>query len=106
MNKKNQIVVWYDNDSVILFHHIYPHILKLDNLLKTQCVNIVVDSCLINEPVFNNINVTYMRHGWFEKEVFRSSAHGGNNASDKGEQAKGVELLILNYNPETGEKLN
>ena len=71
LNKKNQIVVWYDNDSVILFHHIYPHILKLDNLLKTQCVNIVVDSCLINEPVFNNINVTYMRHGWFEKEVFR-----------------------------------
>lgn len=42
---------------------------------------------------------------WFEKEVFRSSAHGGNNASDKGEQAKGVEMLILNYNPETGKKL-
>jgi site-specific DNA-adenine methylase len=43
---------------------------------------------------------------WFEKEVFRSSAHGGNNSSTKGEQAKGVELLILNYNPETGEKIN
>jgi len=46
------------------------------------------------------------KYMWFEKEVFRSSAHGGNNASDKGEQAKGKELLILNYNPETGEKLN
>jgi site-specific DNA-adenine methylase len=46
------------------------------------------------------------KYMWFEKEVFRSSAHGGNNAADKGEQAKGKELLILNYNPETGEKLN
>ena len=42
---------------------------------------------------------------WFEKEVFRSSAQGGNNHELKGEQSKGVELLILNYNPETGEKL-
>jgi site-specific DNA-adenine methylase len=42
---------------------------------------------------------------WFEKEVFRSSAHGGNNSDVKGEQAKGVELLILNYNPETGERI-
>ena len=46
------------------------------------------------------------KYMWFEKEVFRSSAHGGNNSANKGEQAKGVELLILNYNPETGEKLN
>ena len=46
------------------------------------------------------------KYMWFQKEVFRSSAHGGNNSSNKGEQAKGVELLILNYNPETGEKLN
>ena len=42
---------------------------------------------------------------WFEKEVFRSSAHGGNNSDLKKEQEKGVELLICNYNPETGEKL-
>lgn len=42
---------------------------------------------------------------WTEKEVFRSSAHGGNNSDTKKEQAKGVELLILNYNPETGERL-
>ena len=42
---------------------------------------------------------------WTEKEVFRSSAQGGNNSDGKGEQAKGVELLIMNYNPETGEKL-
>jgi site-specific DNA-adenine methylase len=43
---------------------------------------------------------------WTEKEVFRSSAQGGNNFEGKGEQAKGVELLILNYDPVTGEKLN
>jgi len=42
---------------------------------------------------------------WVEKEVFRSSAYGGNNAASKGVQAKGVELLILNYNPATGIKL-
>jgi DNA adenine methylase len=42
---------------------------------------------------------------WTEKEVFRSSAQGGNNFEGKGEQAKGVELLILNYDPITGKKL-
>jgi len=42
---------------------------------------------------------------WTEKEVFRSSAHGGNNSDLKTEQAKGVELLIMNYDPKTGEKL-
>jgi site-specific DNA-adenine methylase len=45
------------------------------------------------------------KYFWFEKEVFRSSAQGGNNADLKKEQEKGVELLILNYNPETGEKI-
>ena len=45
------------------------------------------------------------KYFWFEKEVFRSSAGGGNNADLKKEQEKGVELLILNYNPETGEKI-
>ena len=43
---------------------------------------------------------------WTEKEVFRSSAQGGNNSEGKGEQAKGVELLIMNYDPATGKKLN
>jgi hypothetical protein len=43
---------------------------------------------------------------WVEKEVFRSSAQGGNNFENKKEQAKGVELLIMNYNPETGVKSN
>jgi len=43
---------------------------------------------------------------WTEKEVFRSSAQGGNNHEGKGEQAKGVELLILNYDPITGKKIN
>jgi site-specific DNA-adenine methylase len=42
---------------------------------------------------------------WIEKEVNRSSANGGNNADKKGKAAKGIELLIMNYNPETGEKL-
>ena len=42
---------------------------------------------------------------WLEKEVFRSSAHGGNNSEGKGVQAKGMELLILNYDPKTGKKL-
>jgi site-specific DNA-adenine methylase len=45
------------------------------------------------------------KYMWFEKEVFRSSAHGGNNSDLKKEQEKGVELLICNYNPETGGKL-
>lgn len=43
---------------------------------------------------------------WTEKEVFRSSAQGGNNADLKKEQAKGVELLIMNYDPKTGQKIN
>jgi site-specific DNA-adenine methylase len=43
---------------------------------------------------------------WKQKEVFRSSAQGGNNHETKNkEQEKGIELLILNYNPETGEKI-
>jgi len=46
---------------------------------------------------------------WVEKEVFRSSAQGGNNSSSKKDSdvvsAKGIELLIMNYDPETGELL-
>ena len=42
---------------------------------------------------------------WFEKEVNRSSANGGNNHESKGKAEKGVELLILNYDPITGQKL-
>jgi DNA adenine methylase len=42
---------------------------------------------------------------WVEKEVNRSSANGGNNSESKGKAEKGIELLIMNYNPETGEKL-
>lgn len=45
------------------------------------------------------------KYFWTEKEVFRSSAQGGNNSDIKKEQAKGVELLIMNYNPVTGEKI-
>jgi site-specific DNA-adenine methylase len=45
------------------------------------------------------------KYFWTEKEVFRSSAQGGNNSDLKSEQAKGVELLIMNYDPKTGIKL-
>jgi site-specific DNA-adenine methylase len=44
------------------------------------------------------------KYRWTQKEVFRSSAHGGNNSDSKSEQAKGVELLIMNYD-ESGKKL-
>lgn len=37
------------------------------------------------------------KYRWIEKEVFRSSAHGGNNSSLKKEIPKGTELLIMNY---------
>jgi site-specific DNA-adenine methylase len=37
------------------------------------------------------------KYRWTQKEVFRSSAQGGNNSDIKKEQAKGVELLIMNY---------
>jgi site-specific DNA-adenine methylase len=46
------------------------------------------------------------KYYWTEKEVFRSSAQGGNNHENKGEQTKGLEILILNYDPVTGIKLN
>jgi site-specific DNA-adenine methylase len=42
---------------------------------------------------------------WTQKEVFRSSAQGGNNSGAKKEQSKGVELLIMNYDPKTGQKI-
>lgn len=45
------------------------------------------------------------KYNWVEKEVFRSSANGGNNHESKGKQEKGVELLIMNYDPETGIKI-
>ncbi len=45
------------------------------------------------------------KYFWHDKEVFRSSAHGGNNHENKGKQAKGVELLITNYDPKTGKRI-
>lgn len=45
------------------------------------------------------------KYRWTQKEVFRSSAQGGNNSDTKKEQAKGVELLIMNYD-ENYNKLN
>jgi DNA adenine methylase len=45
------------------------------------------------------------KYMWFEKEVFRSSAQGGNNSNLKKEQSKGIELLITNYDLTTGKKM-
>lgn len=45
------------------------------------------------------------QYRWIQKEVFRSSAQGGNNSNLKKEQSKGVELLIMNYD-ENFKKLN
>lgn len=47
------------------------------------------------------------KYFWFEKEVFRSSAQGGNNHANKGDKSseKGVEILILNYDPNTEDKI-
>jgi len=42
---------------------------------------------------------------WFEKEVFRSSAQGGKNHDPNKIHETGTELLILNYDPETGIKI-
>lgn len=42
---------------------------------------------------------------WTQKEVFRSSAQGGNNSGAKKDQSKGVELLIMNYDTKTGKKI-
>ena len=43
---------------------------------------------------------------WNEKEFNRPSARGGNNAKLKSkDQSKGKELLIMNYDPETGIKI-
>lgn len=45
------------------------------------------------------------KYVWVEKEMFRRSAHGGNNHSNKKKQSKGRELLIMNYDPKTGKKI-
>jgi site-specific DNA-adenine methylase len=45
------------------------------------------------------------KYFWAEKEVFRSSAQGGNNYKSKKKQDKGIELLIMNYDPKTGLKI-
>ena len=42
---------------------------------------------------------------WYEKEVSRTSAQGGKNYDPDKKHATGTEILILNYDPETGKKL-
>lgn len=37
------------------------------------------------------------KYRWIQKDVIRKSASGGNNSHLKGEQSKGTELLIMNY---------
>lgn len=46
------------------------------------------------------------KYNWTQKEVFRGSAQGGANHDPKKEHAKGIELLIMNYDPSTGIKTN
>ena len=46
------------------------------------------------------------KYTWTQKEVFRASAGGGNNHDPEKEHAKGVEILIMNYDPNTGKKTN
>lgn len=45
------------------------------------------------------------KYFWFEKQVFRPSAHGGANHNPDAVHQKGTELLICNYDPSTGKKL-
>lgn len=42
------------------------------------------------------------KYFWVEKEVIRKSAQGGNNSDTKKSAEKGVEILIMNYDPKTG----
>jgi site-specific DNA-adenine methylase len=42
---------------------------------------------------------------WTEKDVFRASAQGGANYDPTKKHDKGTELLIMNYDPKSGEKL-
>lgn len=46
------------------------------------------------------------KYTWTQKEVFRGSAQGGANHDPKKEHAKGIEFLIMNYDPSTGIKTN
>lgn len=46
------------------------------------------------------------KYFWTQKEVFRGSAQGGNNHDPNKDHAKGVEILIMNYDPATGKKTN
>ena len=45
------------------------------------------------------------QYRWIQKDVVRRSASGGNNHELKGEQSKGTEFLIMNYD-ESGIKIN
>jgi site-specific DNA-adenine methylase len=45
------------------------------------------------------------KYFWVEKEVIRKSAQGGNNSDTKKSAEKGVEILIMNYDPKTGDIL-
>ena len=83
---------WYGSDSDNVFGP-SSHRRLLELLKKTKCRWSLsyYDFPLLRELLPKD------KYRWIEKEVFRSSAHGGNNSSLKAEQTKGTELLIMNY---------
>lgn len=91
---------WYGSDDEGVFGP-QSHRRLLEMLKKTKCR---WSLSYYYFPLLEEL-LPRDKYTWTQKEVFRSSANGGNNHDVKKEQSKGVELLIMNYNPETGKKL-
>lgn len=91
---------WYGSDDEGVFGP-QSHRRLLEMLKKTKCR---WSLSYYYFPLLEEL-LPRDKYTWTQKEVFRSSANGGNNHDAKKEQSKGVELLIMNYNPETGKKL-
>ncbi len=91
---------WYGSDSDGVFGPA-SHRRLLELLKKTKCR---WSLSYYYFPLLEEL-LPRSQYFWTEKEVFRSSAQGGNNSDIKKNQAKGVEILILNYDPNTGEKI-
>lgn len=91
---------WYGSDSENVFGPA-SHRRLLNLLINTKCR---WSLSYYYFPLLEEI-LPKDKYIWLEKDVYRSSANGGNNHATKTKQSKGTELLILNYNPETGIKL-
>ena len=83
---------WYGSDSENVFGPA-SHRRLLELLKKTKCR---WSLSYYYFPLLEEL-LPRDKYRWIEKEVFRSSAQGGNNSSTKKEMAKGTELLIMNY---------